>query len=334
MNKRVTMAELARAAEVDVSTVSRALNDSPLVKPETKAQILSIAADMGYVVNASARSLRRRSSEAIGMVIPLRPDSGQSIADPFYLEMVAAVSLAASRRGYDLVLNVQEQEGRIAEQRLLQAGKADGLIIIGQAGVAERLNALGALTDRVVVWGGNVDGSTYTIVGSDNVRGGELAVEHLFQRGRERILFIGETGLPEVRLRYDGLLRAHKLAGRTHDPSLVSLQDFGGQGAFDAVSRLLSEGASFDAVFAASDVLAIAAIHAVRSSGRSVPDDVAVVGYDNIGQYGTTFPGITTVDQHISEGGSIMVDLLLKKLDGVQVRSRTTSTELIVRGST
>ena len=107
---KITMAELARLANVDVSTVSRALNDSPLVKQETKSDILKIAAETGYAVNASARNLRRQSSEAIGIVIPLRPESGQTISDPFFLEMVGAVSQAASERGYDLIISVPKDD--------------------------------------------------------------------------------------------------------------------------------------------------------------------------------------------------------------------------------
>ncbi len=137
--QKITMAELARRAKVDVSTVSRALNDSPLVKEDTKAEILKIAAEVGYAVNASARNLRRQSSEAIGMVIPLRPESGQTISDPFFLEMVGAVSQAASERGYDLIISVPKADEQIAEKRLLSTGKADGLIIIGQAGRSNRL---------------------------------------------------------------------------------------------------------------------------------------------------------------------------------------------------
>ncbi|HCE20961.1 MAG TPA: LacI family transcriptional regulator, partial [Hyphomonas sp.] len=132
------MAELAKLAEVDVSTVSRALNDSPLVKEKTKRLILDIAAETGYAVNASARNLRRQSSEAIGIVIPLRPESGQTISDPFYLEMVGAVSQAASRNGYDLIVSIPREDETIAERRLLQTGKADGLIVIGQAGMSQR----------------------------------------------------------------------------------------------------------------------------------------------------------------------------------------------------
>ena len=112
---KMTMAELARLAEVDVSTVSRALNDSPLVKEKTKRHILKIANETGYAVNASARNLRRQSAEAIGIVIPLRPESGQTISDPFFLEMVGAVSHAASERGYDLIISVPKGDEQIAE---------------------------------------------------------------------------------------------------------------------------------------------------------------------------------------------------------------------------
>lgn len=333
MGKRVTMAELAKAANVDASTVSRALNDSPLVKPETKRHVMNVAADLGYVMHASARSLRRQSSEAIGIVIPMAPDSGQTISDPFFLEMVGAASNAASSFGYDLIISVPEGEERIAERRLLQTGRADGLIIIGQAGRNDRLNQLGALSERVVVWGGRIADTNYTVVGSDNVRGGELASEHLFEKGRERILFVGRTDLPEVELRYAGLLKAHKAKGISHDESLILEENFGGQHTFNAVLEMLHNGVEFDAVFAASDVLAMATIHALQAFGKSVPRDVSVVGYDNIGQASLMTPALTTIDQHIKEGGRIMVELLLKKLEGAEVRSRTTSTELIERDS-
>lgn len=333
MAKRVTMAELAKAANVDASTVSRALNDSPLVKQATKQHVMNVAADLGYVMHASARSLRRQSSEAIGMVIPMRPESGQTISDPFFLEMVGAVSNAASSHGYDLIVSVPEGEQQIAERRLLQTGRADGLIIIGQAGRTDRLNKLGQLSDRIVVWGGQTPETNYTIVGSDNVRGGELATEHLFSRGRQNIVFIGETNLPEVRLRYEGVKKAYKAAGRVHSDALLLEQNFGGKDTFNAVRELISGGIAFDAIFAASDVLAMTAIHALQAAGKSVPGDVSVVGYDNIGQSSLMTPALTTVDQHIAEGGELMVDLLLKKLAGGEVRSRTTSTELIVRDS-
>lgn len=330
---KITMTELARRAGVDVSTVSRALNDSPLVKPPTKELILRLAAETGYAINASARNLRRRSSEAIGIVIPMSPESGQTISDPFFLEMVGAVSHAASLKGYDLVISVPQSEERIAERRLLQSGRADGLIVIGQAGRTERLNTLGSHARNVVVWGGRTGRANYTLVGSDNIEGGRKATDHLIKLGRRSILFLGDTELPEVKLRHDGLLKAHEEHGLQPPDNLVLRLAFGGNTTFDAVCALVDEGRAFDAIFAASDVLAITAIHALAARGLKVPEDVSVVGYDNIGQAALTTPPLTTIDQNIQLGGEIMVDLLLRKIAGERVRSTMTPTRLMIRGS-
>lgn len=333
MSKKITMAELARIAEVDVSTVSRALNDSPLVKADTKAHVLKIAAETGYVVNASARSLRRQSAQTIGIVIPMAPDSGQTISDPFFLEMVGAVSHAASQEGYDLIVSVPQNESEIAERRLLLTGRADGLIVIGQAGRSERLNELNKLKSNIVVWGGREGDTNYTLVGSDNIRGGRLAAEHLLALGRKRILFLGDIKLPEVALRYKGYTSAHKDAGASWDTGLVLRQNFGGETAFKAVKDFIDAGHDFDAIFAASDVLAMAAIQAVQSAGKRVPEDIAIVGYDNVGQAALSTPALTTVDQHIKQGGQMLVDFLLEKIDGKKVGSAFTDTKLVVRRS-
>lgn len=333
MAKKMTMAELARIAEVDVSTVSRALNDSPLVKADTKAHVLKIAAETGYVVNASARNLRRQSAQAIGIVIPMAPGSGQTISDPFFLEMVGAVSHAASQKGYDLIVSVPQSETEIAERRLLLTGRADGLIVIGQAGRSERLNELSSLKSNIVVWGGREGNPNYTLVGSDNKQGGHLACEHLLSLGRRRILFLGDIELPEVALRYEGYKRAHKEAGIPVEGGLILRQNFGGETAFYSIKDFLAVGHEFDAVFAASDVLAMAAIQALQSFGKRVPEDVAVVGYDNVGQASMSTPSLTTIDQNITQGGQILVDLLMDKIDGKTVQSAFTKTELIIRRS-
>lgn len=333
MTKKITMAELARLADVDVSTVSRALNDSPLVKADTKAHVLKIAAETGYVVNASARNLRRQSAQAIGIVIPMAPGSGQTISDPFFLEMVGAVSHAASQKGYDLIVSVPQSETEIAERRLLLTGRADGLIVIGQAGRSERLNKLNTLKSNIVVWGGREGNPNYTLVGSDNKRGGRLASEHLLSLGRKRILFLGDIDLPEVALRYEGYKLAHEEAEVAFDDSLILRQNFGGETAFHALKDFLAAGHEFDAIFAASDVLAMAAIQAVQSASKRVPEDIAVVGYDNVGQASMSTPSLTTIDQHITQGGQMLVNLLLDKIDGKPVKSAFTKTELVVRRS-
>lgn len=331
--KRITMAELARIANFDVSTVSRALNDSKLIKDQTKEYIRSVAVENGYSINASAQNLRRRCSQSIGIAIPINPDSAQTISDPFFLEIIGSVSQAASKRGYDLIVTVPSDEQEIAERRLLETGRADGLIVIGQAGRVERLNSLESVSSNIVVWGGKFADLKYTLVGSDNFEGGRLATSYLLSKGRKRILFVGDTSLPEVSLRFAGFEKAHREKGLGHDPELIVRVAFGGDHVFEALRGLLSEGVAFDAIFAVSDVLAISAIHAVTAFGLCVPDDIAIVGYDNIGQSKIISPSLTTIDQNIALGGEIMVELLLEKIAGRKVQSRMTPTKLIERRS-
>lgn len=332
---RKTMSDLARLANVNVSTVSRALNDSPLVKPETKREILRIAEDIGYSVNVAARNLRRQSSETLALVIPIRPDSGETISDPFFLEMVGAVSMAASERGYDLLVSTPRDETTIAERRLLQTGRADGLIIIGQAGRENRLQSIGALESKIIVWGGRQEGTDYTLVGSDNRLGGRLATRHLLDLGRRRILFVGDTDLPEIALRYEGYRQAHADTG-VEIASGLQLKIGFGHAVKDVVptlGALLKKGLSMDGIFAASDALAMAAIEALKQNGRDVPGDVSVVGYDNIAQAALSRPALTTVSQDIAQGGRLLVETLIRKLEGDRVGSQTTETTLIIRDS-
>jgi len=332
-NRKVTMTELARLANVNIATVSRALNGSPLVNAETRERIIALAAEVGYVINATARNLRRQSSEALGVIIPMPPDSGQGAFDPFFLEMAGALAHAATARGFDLLVSVPGDLGLEAERRLLLAGRVDGLIVLGQAGRTDCLNALGDLAKKVVVWGGEVKGSKYTLAGSDNRQGGRLATEHLFSVGRRRLLFLGNAALPEIDMRYAGFLDAHAARGIAHDPQRALPIGIGGKGALNSVSALLSEVPEFDGIVAASDMAAVAAMQALAASGRNVPGDVSVAGYDNISLAALTAPGLTTIDQNIRLAGQTLVELLLQKLDGQDVHSRTVPTGLVIRGS-
>ncbi len=330
---RMTMSGLAKLSGVDISTVSRALNDSPLVNGKTKDHILKLAHETGYAINARARNLRKQSSQTLGIVIPVYPGSHQNLSDPFFLEMIAAVSQAAAKFDYDLIINLPNSPSEIAERRLLLSGKADGLIVIGQAGRIERLRSLGDAADRVVVWGGMIDAADYTLVGSDNFEGGRLVGEHLKNIRRRRVVFLGDIDLPEVALRYNGLMSVWN--GDSADTSVMHVRSsFDGHEAYRQTLALCDGAERFDAIFAASDVLAIAAIHALQSKGRRVPEDVAVVGYDNIGQAAMISPGLTTIDQNIKLGGEILVNTLVDKIAGNPVRATLTPTTLVIRGST
>lgn len=335
-NKKTTMSELARLAGVNVSTVSRALSDSPLVKPETKKQVRQLAEELGYVVNVSARNLRKQSAETLGIVVPLTSGAGESISEPFYLEMVGAVCTACAEHDYDLIIHIPHGDHPVSERRLIQTGRADGLIVIGQAGRTSHLNDLGDIKSRFIVWGAAVEGANYTLVGSDNIAGGRMAGDHLLELGRRRILFLGDTDLPEVAFRYEGLCQALQAKSLTPDSDLFMKVSFGRQ-AISLCRKLVTlheQGLRYDAIFAASDSLAIFAMDALRSIGLRIPDDVAIVGYDNIGRAELAHPPLTTIDQHISEAGTLMVDMLLAKLSGEEVQSKMIATSLVVREST
>ena len=173
----------------------------------------------------------------------------------------------------------------------------------------------------------------YATVGSDNLAGGRLATAHLLAQGAQRIAFIGDPGLPEVLLRHQGYLQAHADAGRAPDAGLLRALPFVPDRVGPEIEAMRQQGIGFDAVFAASDLLAMAAISALRRLGRAVPDDVAVVGYDDIALAEHFIPPLTTVRQPIGEAGRVLVDLLLAQLAGQRVASRQLGTQLVVRHS-
>jgi DNA-binding LacI/PurR family transcriptional regulator len=186
----------------------------------------------------------------------------------------------------------------------------------------------------LVVWGAQLPNQLYCTVGCNNIEGGRLATEHLLAHGCRRIAFFGDTDLPEVAQRYEGHRQALASASVALDPALVSRASFLAASARDAVTQLRAQGTAFDAIFCCSDLLAMSAISALRDFGLRVPQDVAVVGYDDVVLAAHYHPPITTVRQPIDAGGRALVTALLSFLDNVTPRSQILPTELIVRAST
>ncbi len=327
------MADIARMAGVSESTVSRALAGSDLVAEKTRKRITELASAADYTINESARSLRLKKTKTIEVVIPIESHHRQHISDPFFLDLLGALADAIADRDYDMLLSKIPPWSKEKRSNALVSGRADGIIIIGQGRRRSELKEFARAHRRVVVWGAHIDGGDYAVVGSDNREGGRLAAAHLLSLGRKRIAFLGDVSLPEIKLRHAGYVDALKEAGMALDNSLTFNAPFDSEEAFVTANKLIESRVKVDAVFAASDVIAMSAIAAFRNAGASVPEDVSVVGYDDIFSSAWYSPAITTVSQSIHEGGEVLVKSLFEIMSGGTASSFVLPPKLVVRQS-
>ena len=331
--KRLQMADIARLAGVSVATVSRALNGSALISLETRQRIEELARSLNYSINVSAKNLRLRQNKTIAVVIPYDRVSRQHISDPFFLSMVGALADALTERGFDMLLSRVDAESLDSVATLINSGVAIGVILIGQWRHHDQLNQLAAQRLPVVVWGTQIAQQLYCTVGGDNVAGGAMATRHLLELGCRRIAFVGDPALPEVAHRHRGYVEAHAALKLRPDPKLLIAVPFDANEARAGITRLCERGVAFDAVFACSDVMASAVMQALHLCGRPVPEQVSVVGYDDIEWASHSNPPLTTVRQPIVQAGIELVDALLRTIDGAAVPPRALPVELVVRAS-
>lgn len=328
------MADIARMAGVSTATVSRALNGSPLISEATRKRIADLAQSLNYSINVSAKNLRQGNNRTVAVVVPYDAATRQHVSDPFFLGMLGSIADALTDRGMDMLLSRVDAERLDLAAQLHDSGRAIGIILIGQWHHHDQLNELAVRRVPFVVWGAQLPQQLYATVGSDNLAGGQMATEHLLAAGRKRIAFFGDTELPEVALRYEGYKRAHKKLRVALAPELTVPVAFLADSAREAARALCEKRVQFDGLFATSDLLAMTAIGTLQEFGHSVPDDVAVVGYDDIELARYFHPPITTIHQSIEAAGQALVDSLLALMEGGRPHPVLLPTELIVRAST
>ena len=342
MNKKrrvepAKMADIARLAGVSASTVSRALAGSSLVATKKREEIMRLARERGYVVNLTARNLRLQRTQALSVVIPLGHETSQPLTDPFFTEMLGHLADCITQRGYGMFLQkvVPPMDGWLPQ--LIASHKSDGIVVVGQSTEHAALELAAAHYKPLVVWGGHLANQSYCTVGTDNVAGALAAVEHLMQLGRRRIVFLGDPAMPEIGLRYQGYRLAHERARepppRLRAPPHIVPAHLTADAAYEAMRAFIGVAEGFDAVFGATDVIAISAIRAISAAGLSVPRDVAVVGFDDIALAAHANPPLTTVRQDLQRGAHTLVDLLFRRMAGEEAPSATMPAELIVRES-
>lgn len=331
--RRLQMVDVARLAGVSVSTVSRALNGSELVNAETRRRVAELARSLNYSINFGARNLRLQENKTVAVVVPYDAKSRQHISDPFFLSIVGSIADALTDLGYDMLLSRVDAERLDLASRWFDSGKAIGVILIGQWRQHDQLNEMAARKLPLVVWGGEMPQQLYCSVGGDNALGGALATRHLLKLGRRRIAFVGDAQLPEVWLRRQGYVQALREAGLEADPALELAAPFEPGVATDVVRGFCAAQRDFDAVLCCSDVLAMLVVQALRAAGRRVPQDVAVVGYDDMPLAAYCDPPLTTVHQPVAEAGAVLVDALLGQLNGERPGPRTMPVYLKLRES-
>ena len=327
------MSDIARLAGVSASTVSRALAGSPLVTALKREEIHRLARERGYVVNSTARNLRLQRTQTLGVVIPLPHATSLPLSDPFLMEMLGHLVDAITERGYGMFLQKIAPPMDAWFGNLIGSQRVDGLIVIGQSCEHAVLEAVAPIYKPLVVWGGQLPTQSYCTVGTDNIGGARAVVEHLLSLGRQRILFVGDPAMPEIGLRYEGYCLAHERTPRLRPlPPLVPAQ-LTAESAYQAMRALIGSGAAFDAVFGATDVIAMSALRALGASGLAVPRAVAVVGFDDIALAAHANPPLTTVRQDLQRGARTLVDLLLRRMAGEDTPSAIMPGELVVRES-
>lgn len=333
--RKIQMADIARLAGVSTATVSRSLNGSSLINEETRLRIIELARSLNYTINLGAQNLRKGDNTTIGVVIPYDSANRQSISDPFFLGMLGSLADALTDRQYDMLLSRVDADHLDRVSALYDSGRVGGIIVIGQWGHHDQLNELARRRLPFVAWGAQLPNQLYCSVGGDNASGGQLAAEHLLGLGRKRIAFMGEKSLPEPEKRYAGYQKALRKAGMKMDPALYIPSSFAPLAAQEALRMHLDRhGLNFDALVAASDLIAISALGVLRERGYRVPEDVSVVGYDDVEPAAHSFPPLTTVRQPLDLAGAHLVDSLLRIMAGEKPESELLPTKLVIREST
>jgi DNA-binding LacI/PurR family transcriptional regulator len=329
-----TLEGVARVAGVSRATVSRVVNDSPRVSPDVRTAVEAAIRELGYTPNRAARSLVTRRSDSIAVVIT--EPTGRLFSDPFFPRIVRGVSGALANRGLQLVLLMPEHGDETRTIRYLTGGHVDGALLVSLHGDDPIPAALAASGVPVVFVGRPPAGAEVSYVDVDNRQGGRRATHHLFESGRDRVATIaGPTDMAVGIDRLEGYREAVRASGREVDTSLVECGDFTYESGASAMERLLDRAPDLDGVFAASDLMAAGAMGVLLARGRRVPEDVALVGFDDSPIAATTRPPLSSISQPIEEMGPEAVHLLVDAIERADRPPRRVvlATELVVRAS-
>ncbi|WP_244211277.1 LacI family DNA-binding transcriptional regulator [Amycolatopsis kentuckyensis] len=329
-SSRVTIRDVAARAGVSVATVSKVINERYGVSAATLARVRAVIEELGYEASLVAQSLRNHRTNVIGILV--------ADLEPFSTELLKGAADAIRGSGFELV--VYSAGGRTGdpvgwEKRYLS--RLSGTLVDGAVLVTPAVSLEAVPGTPVVAVDPHTGPSHLPTIDSDNLRGAQLATEHLLDLGHRRIAFLsGRPDLQSAELRKTGYLRALTAAGITPDEDLIRIGAYDPEISAASAHALLTGPDRPTAVFAANDISAIATVGAARELGLAVPDDLSVVGFDNVPESALCSPPLTTVDQPIREMGHRAIRMLIALINGDEVERThvTLDTGLVVRHST
>lgn len=337
MKAKATSFDIAHLAGVSQSTVSRALRDSPLVNQETRDKVKAIARELNYKVDKNASNLRQQQSRTIALLLFEDPTTDDSLINPFFLSMLGSITRASAQAGYDLLISFQNMNDDWHAD-FEDTNKADGLILLGYGDFEDYRDKLSQLEEQqthFVRWGAVDKNHPGVSIGCDNYQGGYDITQHLITSGRQHFAFIGgaDNHAPEFKARYQGHCQAIVDAGlqpiKSNQIEAITTEESG----YQAALQLLENDPQIDAIFCASDLIAIGVMQALKDRSIAIPSQIAVVGYDNIPVSRFTNPGLTTVAQNTKLAGEILVNSVLSLIAGREIETQLMPVDVIVRES-
>ncbi len=332
----ITIFDIAQASGVSYSTVSRVLNGFEFVKADTRQRVLKVAEDLGYVANLQARSLAGGKSKIIGVLVP-------SLENGYISAIAQGIDEELTKAGYDLMLyTTHHKQGKEAQYaKTIASGLTDGLLLMVPLIPSSQLesNYLTALRQKgfpYVLIDQTDAANQSTVVDSNNRQGAYEATDYLIKLGHTRIGFItGNMEINAARERLEGYKTALEKNNLAFEQSLFVKGDFTQRAGYEAAKTLLQMRQPPTAMFSANDLAAFGAMDAIREAGLRIPEDVSVIGFDDITQASLAYPKLTTVRQPLQEMGRVAVKLLLEQIHhpDTKIKQVTLETSLMIRDS-
>lgn len=325
VSRAVTMADIARLAGVSKITVSRALGDNAVVHAKTRVRVRAVAAKHGYKINSSARNLRLRRSHTVAVVVEMKPSIDRPMSHPYPLDLLGGILQELASNNFSALLTTRQGVFLPAIQ------SADAVILLGQGAHLDAVHLLDGLRLPLVIWGAQKMRDEHVVVGSDNRQGGAAAAERFVSIGRRHPVFLGDTSHAELAARRAGFEAA--LAAHGIKSGELRCENFTIESGYRAVKSMAKKWPRVDAIFAGSDLLAMGAVRALAEMHQRVPEDVSVIGYDDMLLSAAFIPPLTTVHQNWDDGGRLLARKALALIRGESADSEVLPNYLVIRAT-